>query len=100
MSSTKETPYIPPGYTLRVIDDVKYIIPTFAVAGLEAEMASYRERQRLGVDSVPFSVSFLFIFDCRCRLMLHAFFSPGFCHYRVVHLFRKEWCQPLWFQLV
>jgi hypothetical protein len=49
-------PDVPPGYTLRIFNNEKYIIPNFAVAGLEAKLASREERDRLGFDAVPFSV--------------------------------------------
>jgi len=49
---------VPPGYTLRIFNNEKYMIPNFAVAGLEAKLASRDERDRFGVESVPFTVSF------------------------------------------
>ena len=58
MASSQENPNVPPGYTLRIFNNEKYIIPNFAVTKLESEIAARAERGRLEVNSVPFTVGF------------------------------------------
>ena len=48
---------VPPGYTIRIFNNEKYIVPNYAVKGLEATMAARDERQRFETDSVPLTVS-------------------------------------------
>jgi hypothetical protein len=53
-------PDVPPGYTVCTYNNKEFIVPDFAVADLEAKMASREERATLGVSSIPSIVRLLF----------------------------------------
>jgi hypothetical protein len=65
-----QSPNIPPGYTVRNFDNEKYIVPNFAVEGLEELLATRQEREGLAVESRPATVRIKNCTACRCQSTL------------------------------